>query len=86
MYFLYFLYSEKKNNIYVGCTSNIEKRLEQHNKGLVKSTKSRRPLILIYLEKYDNLSYTRKREDYLKSLYGSRERKRIIKEYFEKLK
>ena len=74
MYFLYFLYSKKKNNVYVGCTLNLKKRIEQHNKGLVKSTKNRKPY---------SLSYVRKREDYLKSLYGSRERKRIIKEYFD---
>ncbi len=84
MYWVYFLYSDKTKSIYVGCTSSIEKRLEQHNKGLVKSTKNRGPFRLIYKEKYNNLSIARKREDYLKSLYGFRERKRIIKEYFNK--
>ena len=77
---MYFLYSKKANNIYIGCTHNIKKRLEEHNKGFVKSTKNRRPLFLIYQEKYTTLAAARKREDYLKSLYGVRERKRIVNE------
>lgn len=85
MYIVYFLYSKKRNNVYVGCTSNIEERLKQHNKGLVKSTKNRLPLLLIYKEKYDKLSLARKREDYLKSLYGSRERKIITQQNLKKL-
>jgi len=80
MYWVYFLYSEKKRNIYVGCTGNIEKRLTEHQNGLVKSTKNRRPFKLIYKEKHNTLSLARRREKYLKSLYGYRERKRILKE------
>ena len=79
MYWVYFLYSEKKRNVYVGCTANIDKRLTEHRNGLVESTKNRRPLKLIYKEEYNTLSLARKRENYLKSLYGSRERKRIVK-------
>lgn len=78
MYWVYFLHSGKKNNTYVGCTKNLTKRLKEHKNGLVYSTKNRRPLSLIYKENYSNLSLARKREKYLKSLYGYRERKRII--------
>jgi len=60
-------------------------RFSEHNKGLVKSTKNRLPLILIYQERYGTLSLARKREDYFKSLYGARERKRIIKEQLKNL-
>lgn len=88
MYHVYFLYSQKKNNTHVGCTSNLETRLKEHNQGRVKSTKNtiHVPLILIYEEMYDTLSLVKKREDYLKSLYGLRERKGIIKEALEKNK
>jgi putative endonuclease len=85
MYWVYFLYSGEKRNIYVGCTANIEKRLTEHQNCLVESTKNRRPLKLIYKEEYNNFSLARRREKYLKSLYGSRERKRIIKECLEKI-
>mgnify|MGYP001615597829 CR=1 FL=1 len=86
MYWVYFLYSKKLGNVYVGCTNNLEKRLKEHQGGLVESTKNRRPLLLIYKENYSNLSIARRREKYLKSLYGCRERKRIFKEYLEKSK
>lgn len=85
MYYVYFLYSEKVKNVYVGCTENLKKRIKEHQDGLVESTKNRRPLILIYSEEYSSLSLARRREKYLKSLYGSRERKRIIKECLEKI-
>ncbi|MCX6721101.1 MAG: GIY-YIG nuclease family protein [Candidatus Staskawiczbacteria bacterium] len=86
MYFVYFLHSKRKNNVYVGCTCDLERRLAEHNKGLVKSTKSRAPLTLIYYEKYDNLPSARRREDYFKSLYGARKRKEIIDDQLKKLK
>ncbi len=86
MYSVYFLYSLKAKNVYVGCTSNLEKRLKEHDSGLVESTKNRRPFILIHSEQYSTLSLARKREEYLKSLYGYRERKKILKEYLEKNK
>jgi len=86
MHHVYFLYSPKAKNVYVGCTGNLKKRLKEHQDGLVDSTKNRRPLILIYKEEYDRLSLARKRENYLKSLYGYKERKRIIKECLEKNK
>jgi len=86
MYWVYFLYSKKVGNVYVGCTGSLKKRLKEHNDGLVESTKNRRPLILFHTERYSNLSLARRREKYLKSLYGSRERKRIMKECLEKNK
>ena len=86
MYWAYFLYSKSRRNAYVGCTGNLKKRLKEHQNGLVESTKNRRPLVLIYSEEYNSLSLARRREKYLKSLYGCRERKRIVKEYLEKNK
>lgn len=80
MFFVYFLLCENKGNVYVGCTNNLERRLSEHHKGFVQSTKNRRPTELIFFEKYDILSLARKREKYLKSLYGARERKKIIEE------
>lgn len=83
MYWVYFLYSKKAGNIYIGCTNNLERRIRDHQNGLVESTKNRGLLGLIYSENYDTLSLARKREKYLKSLYGYRERKRIIKDHLK---
>lgn len=66
MYYLYLLRSKKDQKLYIGFTSNIEKRLTQHNDGEVLSTKDRRPLELIYIEGYKSLKDARKRERNLK--------------------
>ncbi len=47
MYYVYVLRSEKDNKNYTGYTKNLKLRFEQHRKGLVLSTKNRRPLVLI---------------------------------------
>jgi len=62
MYQTYVLYSEKFDRIYIGQTSNIEYRLERHNKGLVRSTKHYIPWRLIYIEEYETRTETMKRE------------------------
>jgi putative endonuclease len=40
MYFTYILHSESVNKYYVGSTKNLVNRLEEHNKGEGKYTKS----------------------------------------------
>jgi len=50
MYYTYVLQSEEDNYFYTGYTKNLKLRFEQHNKGLVESTKNRRPFNLIYYE------------------------------------
>lgn len=81
-YYIYVLHSKKDDKLYVGYTSNLRKRLEEHNKGLVKSTKYRRPLELIYWEGCLNQQDATKREKYLKSSWGKRYLKNRLKEYF----
>ena len=61
---------------YIGATNNIYERVNQHNKGRVKSTKSYRPWKLIYNESYSTLSEARKREVKVK---GWKSRKAIEK-------
>ncbi len=46
-WFVYVLKSIYKDYIYVGFTNNLEKRPQEHNDGLVQSTKSYRPLEVI---------------------------------------
>lgn len=77
-YYVYFIQSLKDNKFYIGCTSNLEKRLEYHNKGRNKSTKYRAPFRLVYYEKYDNKHEAFKREFCLKSPKGFLDKKRII--------
>jgi putative endonuclease len=66
MYYVYLLKSEKNNRIYIGSTNNLKKRIKEHNKGKVFSTKYYLPWRLIYYEAYDKESLARLREKRLK--------------------
>lgn len=66
MFFVYILKSLKDNKFYIGSTSNLKRRLKEHNSGLVKSTKSRKPLKLVYFEGYASEKDARQREYNLK--------------------
>jgi putative endonuclease len=65
-FFLYILRSESNGKYYVGTTKTIENRLDQHNRGAGKSTKSGRPWRLIYKEEYDTRLEAAKREKQVK--------------------
>jgi putative endonuclease len=67
MFYIYILKSSRDKSYYVGSCKNSEIRLNQHNKGVVKSTKKSTPWELVYFESYDNLKNTRKRERQIKS-------------------
>lgn len=84
-YSVYILYSLKDKRLYVGCTSDIGKRVKKHNMGNVQATKNRRPLVLIHAEQFDDKGTAFNRERFLKSLWGSRQKKKILSNYLEKL-
>lgn len=74
MFYVYVLRSLKDGNLYVGLTSDIEQRLQYHNTGRVRSTKSRVPFELLHKEVYATRVEARNRERYLKSYRGSKEK------------
>ncbi len=77
-YSIYLLLSEKDRKTYLGSTDSIKRRVEEHNKGLCRSTKYGRPLKLIYYENYETLQEARLRERYLKTTSGRRELKNLF--------
>ena len=66
MFYVYILKSAKDNNLYLGYTENLKRRFSEHNKGLINSTKERRPFILVYYEAYKDEHEERVREKNLK--------------------
>ena len=58
----YILFSEKINKYYIGSTTDIERRLHDHNRGKEKFTKTGVPWILVYTEALETLTLARKRE------------------------
>ncbi|OQX71120.1 excinuclease ABC subunit C [Candidatus Parcubacteria bacterium 4484_255] len=71
MFYVYILKSRKDGKLYIGYTNNLQKRFEEHNKGLVKSTKHRIPFDLVYCETYFSNADAKHREDMLKRHSGS---------------
>jgi len=74
MYYVYLIYSKKTEIIYKGLTETINRRLKEHNAGLVKSTKNDRPWTLVYYEAFSSKKDARREELFLKTGQG---RKRI---------
>jgi putative endonuclease len=79
MYYVYAIKSLTANYIYVGMTSNIERRLDEHNKGQNRSTKAYRPFILIFSEQVETRAKAREREKYLKSGVGKEFLRSLLK-------
>jgi len=69
-YFTYVLKSDLDGKLYKGHTSNINKRLAEHNAGKTKSTKGYRPWKLVYFEKFKTKAESIQREKYLKTGSG----------------
>ena len=65
---MYILQSQKDNSYYIGSTDDVVKRIEKHNKGYSRYTKSKRPWKLMYKEEYPTRSLAKRKEYYLKSL------------------
>ena len=70
MYYIYAIQSDKDGRIYVGFTSNLEKRLTEHNHGQTRSTKFYIPWKIIYFEICSTRKEARTREKYWKSGIG----------------
>ncbi|MBI5742458.1 MAG: GIY-YIG nuclease family protein [Candidatus Niyogibacteria bacterium] len=80
-YYVYVLKSSKDGKFYTGYTKNLKSRFEKHSKGLVKSTKERRPLKLVYYEACLNQQDATHREKYLKTYHGKMFIRNRIKSY-----
>lgn len=67
MFYTYILKSSKSNRYYIGSTENMNKRIKEHNRGMMKSTKHDLPWELFYFEKYNSRSEAVAREKQIKS-------------------
>ncbi len=87
MYYNYVLLcidrQRKRQKFYIGTTSNLEQRLDQHKSKNVKTTKSFNILKLIYCEICLNKADAIYREEQLKTGFGRGYIKRRLKNYFK---
>ncbi|QQS38379.1 GIY-YIG nuclease family protein [Candidatus Woesebacteria bacterium] len=72
-------------NFYIGYTKDLRKRFHNHVNGLVYSTKTKLPVVLVYYEACINEYDAIKRERYLKSGPGRKFIKYRIRYYLNKI-
>ena len=84
MFWVYAIASTSRNYIYVGLTSDLEKRFSRHNRGQERTTKPYIPFIIIYSEEFPDRPSAREREKYLKTSTGKRKLRAIRDELIGK--
>lgn len=77
-YYVYILQSLKNKSLYIGYTSDLEKRFKGHNDGKSLATKPFRPYKLVFYEAFLNRVDAKNREIYLKSGYGRKTIKKML--------
>lgn len=69
------------NTLYTGYTTDVDKRIETHNKGKgAKYTRSRLPVKAVYQKEYNTKAEAMQREYQIKQL-SRKEKMRLIREY-----
>ena len=66
MYYFYILKSDIDSGYYYGSTSDLKRRVLEHQRGKVFATSYRKPLTLVYYEAYTNIDAARMREKQVK--------------------
>ncbi|MBL0146379.1 MAG: GIY-YIG nuclease family protein [Chitinophagaceae bacterium] len=69
-YYTYILKSCIDGGYYYGHTKDTNNRLQKHNSGKVRSTKSRKPFVLHYVEEFETKSEAYLQEMFFKSAEG----------------
>lgn len=69
-YYVYVLRSKRDGEFYIGMTSDLDRRIRQHNSGQTKSTRLRAPFELLLSECAEDRARARVRERYYKSGSG----------------
>jgi putative endonuclease len=64
---LYILRSQANGRFYIGSTSDLERRLAEHQRGHSPWTRARGPWRLVYREDFPNLKDARRRERQIKA-------------------
>ena len=79
MFYVYILQSLNDRKLYIGYSTDLRKRLKDHNSGGTKSTKGRRPFRLVYYEAHISKNDARRRETYFKTNKGKSSLRQILR-------
>jgi len=69
----------KDASLYTGISNDVDSRIEKHNlgKGSKSIVKSKRPVELVYVERFENRSEASKRESEIKKL-SRKDKKQLV--------
>jgi len=82
---VYILKSIKTKKYYIGSTKNFDNRFKEHQKGLVRSTKSLRPFEIKLVQEYKTETQAKQIEFKLKKLKRKDYIEKIIRDGFIKM-
>jgi len=60
--YVYFLKSLKNSRFYIGSTTNLERRILEHNSGQSTYTSFSKPFELVFSQKFDSITIAKKIE------------------------
>jgi len=79
-FYVYVLRSLRDGKTYTGFAANLGRRLAEHDRGHVKSTRTRRPLKLVYAEEFASKEEALARERFFKTPKGGLAKQRLLVE------
>ncbi|MCH8475519.1 MAG: GIY-YIG nuclease family protein [Opitutales bacterium] len=79
MYFTYILKSSSNNRYYIGYSSDLDERLQKHNAGYSKATKSGVPWNIVWSHSFDSKSDAIKLEKWLKKMKSAEFLDKVIR-------
>ena len=82
MFYVYILQSQFSHVLYIGKTTDLKKRVKEHNSGQSTYTKKNMPWDIIYYEAHINRDDMNQREKYLKTTQGHQAIKQMLKSHF----
>jgi len=77
---VYILRNEMTGRHYVGSTTDLARRLRDHQRGNTPSTRQPGPWVLVYREDYSDLSSARKREKEIKAYKGGNQFRALLEQ------
>ena len=78
MWHVYILQSLKTRRYYIGSTSNLERRLYEHNNDINLSTRNRGPFEIVYDEMFEAREKAYRRELEIKSYKGGNSFRKLL--------
>jgi len=80
MAYIYILQSQVNFRYYIGSTTNLERRINEHNNGQSKYTSLTKPFKLVFSQEFKNIQLAKKIESKLKRFKSRQIIDRIVKD------